>query len=189
VRQGDNVVVQLAANGKRVPGFVVDPVGILATRSGVAHFDAERMMVLQALKPGLVTITFHGPLIAPDTTTWNNSWSGYVKSGGPFFGIKGQWQVPYITTPYSPYGTSSTWIGLDGSDRKLIQIGTAQYYNSPILGFGGGVSYYPWWEELPQDSYENSISKSVHPGDWMLATIAPAPGQSPRCRIRILPGK
>lgn len=179
VQRGANVVIQLEAKGKRASGFVVDPVGILALKPGVVHFDTERMMVLQAAKPGLVTITFHGPLIAPDIAVWNTSWSGYVKPGGPFLGIKGQWQVPYISTPYSPYGASSTWIGLDGSDGKLIQIGTSQYYNAPTLGIGGGVSYYPWWQVLPQNGSENSISKSAHPGDWMLATIAPAPGQSP----------
>ena len=137
VHQGDNVVVQLEAKGKRASGFVVDPVGILALKPGVVHFDTNRMMILQAVKPGLVTISFHGPLIAPGTATWTNSWSGYVKPGGPFLGIKGQWQVPYITTPYSPYGTSSTWVGLDGSDDELIQIGTAQYYNAPFLGIIG----------------------------------------------------
>ena len=41
------------------------------------------------------------------------------------------------------------------------------------------MSYYPWWQVLPQNGTENSISKSVHPGDWILATLAPAPGQSP----------
>ena len=112
VHQGDNVVIELVAKGKRVSGFVVDPVGILALKPGVVHFDTERMMILRAVKPGLVTITFHGPLIAPGTATWTNNWSGYVKPGGPFLGIKGQWQVPYITTPYSPYGTVHMgWIG------------------------------------------------------------------------------
>ena len=114
VQQGANVVIQLEAKGKRASGFVVDPVGILALKPGVVHFDTERMMILQAAKPGLVIIAFHGPLIAPGTATWNNSWSGYVKPGGPFLGIKGQWQVPYVpprTHRMAPRPPGLDWTG------------------------------------------------------------------------------
>jgi len=174
VHQGDNVVIQLAANGKRTPGFVVDPVGILATKPGVAHFDTNRMIILQAVKPGLVTITFRGPF-AVGASNSLAIWSGYQKFGGPFWGVKGQWQVPQIVTQYSPYGASSTWIGLSGAGEfQLIQIGTSQYYNAPVLGIGGGVSYYPWWQLVPEN-LEQRIDRSVNPGDWMFATITPVP--------------
>lgn len=181
VHQGDNVVVQMVAKGKRVRGFVVDPVGILVLKPGLVHYDTDRMMILHAQKPGLVTISFRGPAEQSANYACSECWSGYLQPGGPFFGIKGQWQVPTIDTAFSPRGSSSTWIGIDGSKgvTPLIQIGTNQEFDSGFLGFDGGPFYLAFWQVLPQNEYEQIIGKSVNPGDWMSATIIPVAAAFP----------
>ena len=166
-------------------GFEVSPPGIFKFHEGINHLPMDVLGFLQADKPGTATITVKGfapPADSVNFVATNNAWSGYVVPGGPFGSAVGSWTVP---TVYGDGGNSSgTWVGIDGvGSNTLIQVGTAQMYSDGFLGlFGGGPSYYAWYQVVPADAV--TIPHSVYPGDKILAFVMfgaqglPTPGTS-----------
>ncbi|MHB8215103.1 MAG: G1 family glutamic endopeptidase [Candidatus Sulfotelmatobacter sp.] len=190
VQQGQKVIVRFLEKGKRSPGVVVQPAtGVLEAEPGTVHYPADRLIVLTAVKPGTATIDFTGPLASENGSGCTECWSGYVVTGGPFYGAQGSWIVPQVDTQVSPCSSiassegfelcssSSTWVGLDGyGESQLIQTGTDQSYMNGILGLVGGASYSAWWEILPAN--EQTIYQPVYPGDAIVASIVPTPGST-----------
>jgi len=161
--------------------FVVDPPGgVLESPPGTYHMPNGVVGMLKAVDTGTATVTVRGfgskrsnsKTVAavnagnPSGSTSPN-WSGYASLGGPFTSIMGQWTVPTVQTDGGD--VSSSWVGIDGfANTSLIQVGTAQDYDS---GLFGGIAYYAWWEILP--AAETRIPQTVMPGDVMIAWIFP----------------
>jgi Peptidase A4 family/Putative Ig domain len=166
-------------------GFEVSPPGIFKFHEGIVHLPLNTLGFLQAENPGTATITVKGfaPPAAPvQFISSNNSWSGYVVPGGPFASVVGSWTVPVVYSDAGQY--SATWVGIDGtSSTPLIQTGIEQTYSSGFLGlFGGGPSYFAWYQVVPADAV--TIPKPVSPGDKITAFVMfggqglPIPGVS-----------
>jgi hypothetical protein len=166
-------------------GFEVNPPGIFKFHEGIVHLPLNTLGILHAENLGTATITVKGYALPADPVQFissNNNWSGYVVPGGPFASAVGSWTVP---TVFGDAGSSSaTWVGIDGNGTiPLIQTGTAQDYSNGFLGiFGGGPSYYAWYEVVPADAV--TIPKPVSPGDKINAFVMyggqgmPTPGVS-----------
>ena len=166
-------------------GFEVSPPGIFKFHEGIVHLPLDVLGFLQADNPGTATITVRG-FAPPENPVQfipsNHSWSGYVVPGGPFASAVGSWTVPAVYGDAGQY--SATWVGIDGSgSNTLIQTGTAQNYSNGFLGlFGGGPSYYAWYEVVPADPV--TIPHPVSPGDKITAFVlfggqgSPTPGAS-----------
>jgi hypothetical protein len=153
-------------------GFEVSPPGIFKFHEGIVHLPLDTLGFLLADVPGTATITVKGlaPPAAPvQFMVSNNSWSGYVAPGGPFASAVGSWTVPTVYGDAGQY--SATWVGIDGDgSNTLIQTGTAQFYSNGFLGlFGGGPSYYAWYQVVPADAV--TIPKPVSPGDRIDAFV------------------
>jgi hypothetical protein len=148
-------------------GFELSPPGILVPRAAAFHLPKGVLGLLSAENEGTVTIHVFG---APNTTKFANSelnWSGYIETGGPFSSVMGEWTVPTVVSD----GDTGTWVGIDGNgpNQPLIQTGTEQSDSGGTLGFGGGTSYYAWYELLPANPV--TIPKPVSPGDRIIAFV------------------
>ncbi len=106
----------------------------------------------------------------PPPATENPSWSGELawatKSGATAFDqVAGAWVQPSVA-PSSGAQYADTWVGVDGYDGKLLQIGTTAWTRN------GTVSYEAWfvaWTGAP--SGMTVIDEPVAAGDHMKAAI------------------
>jgi hypothetical protein len=98
-------------------------------------------------------------------------WSGYMVASdiqnrsAEVRGVSASWVVPEIK-PSGNNTFSGVWIGIGGyGEKTLIQAGTEQEY------INGRVSYYAWYELLP--NFLVRISRvHVQPGDTITASIS-----------------
>lgn len=186
---GDTLVVHLTiSESTAASGATITPAfGILQLPSGKLRGATRLSFPLRALATGSATLQLFGPAVPEVTPTASvkggpsDNWAGYMISGGPYGFISGSWTVPYVSSDKT--GQSAHWIGIGGAGRdNLIQIGTESDYNDSFFSFGGGESYYAWYELVPQStcsfivSWECStnLADKVFPGDQMFASIASA---------------
>ena len=118
----------------------------------------------------------------------NSYWAGYLVSRptGTVNEVGAAWTIPALhATSYDAF--SSTWVGIDGettasTSAPLIQVGTEQDWfatgtpHAECAGATGAVTvvgsaaYSAWWELFPANA-EQCLNLSVHPGDWVNATV------------------
>ena len=107
--------------------------------------------------------------IYPSQGLTSSDWSGYTVSAdllspkAAVTSVTGSWTIPTVTA--SPSNSfSAAWIGVGGQyDQALIQTGTEHDW------VNGSPSYAAWYELLPQDSVQ--LSMTISPGDVMTASI------------------
>jgi hypothetical protein len=106
----------------------------------------------------------------------SSNWSGYLMTGGPFWGVKGTFNVPSLAAASTDTDTSE-WVGIDGVlSTSLIQAGVDEHYSALTNRF----TVTAWWEILPLPQV--NISLPVAPGDQVTVVIgqplgAQGPGQ------------
>jgi hypothetical protein len=97
-------------------------------------------------------------------------------TGGPYWGVKGTFNVPSLAASSSDTDTSE-WVGIDGAlNTSLIQAGVSEHYSA----LTHLVSVWAWWEILP--ALAINISLPVAAGDQVTVVIgqpqgAQGPGQ------------
>lgn len=92
----------------------------------------------------------------------STNWSGYAAIKGRYTSVSASWTVPTVTCSSTAY--SSFWVGLDGDGSSTVeQTGTDSDCQ------GRTPTYYAWYEMYP--SYPVNLSKPVHPGDAMSASV------------------
>lgn len=84
-----------------------------------------------------------GRVVLPPPATDNPTWSGEVAWAAKndvtaFDQVTGAWVQPGIVASSSPQ-YADTWVGVDGYDGKLLQMGTTAWTQ------GGTVTYEPWF--------------------------------------------
>jgi peptidase A4-like protein len=112
------------------------------------------------------------PAAPPPTigTGLTRNWSGYQMTGGPFWGVKGTFNVPSLAAASSDTDTSE-WVGIDGVlNTSLIQAGVDERYSAATNQFDVTA----WWEILPAPAID--IPLPVTPGDQVTVVIGQAPG-------------
>ena len=148
---------------------------------------------VRAEQPSARALKTHGPIEVhrledgslargPHNEFMTSNWSGYAiahyQTGQTYTWAGGTWVVPTVTFGPTQSGTteeySATWVGIGGfcmnalctrADKTLIQLGTSQYVSS-----SGAVSYFAWYEMLPQAPV-TITTITVNPGDQITASV------------------
>ncbi len=107
--------------------------------------------------------------IYPSQRLTSSDWSGYTVSTdllspqAAVTSVSGSWTIPKVS-PSTGNSFSAAWIGIGGQfNQALIQTGTEHDW------VNGAAGYIAWYELLPQDSVQ--LSMTVSPGDVMTASI------------------
>lgn len=121
-----------------------------------------------------ITFTVPGP-----TPATSANWSGDALDNGPFSGVTGSFQVPYLTVEATCDEMTSEWVGIDGlNNSSLIQAGVSESMTDPYTGECEAGTFYTWawWEVLPADStpitaWTSGTAAIVNAGDTVTVTI------------------
>jgi Peptidase A4 family len=100
--------------------------------------------------------------------TGNILWSGQVTKAGPVSQIAGSWQVPSLQCAVGEDSGASQWIGLDGINSGLVQVGVA---SRCAKGLQVNLAFY---QIIPQNSvaqYLSPATNTVFNGDFVDAKI------------------
>ncbi len=108
-----------------------------------------------------------------DGSYLGSQWAGAgFKSGGPWTGVIGFWNIPTVSTPVEPQGTqggwdSSSWIGLDGFfvSNDVLQAGVEQSVDAN--GRASYVAWYEWFVDPPTAVPPGTpLDGSGYPQSW-----------------------
>ncbi len=136
------------------------------------------------------TTTLPGAAKAVDGTATSFpslNWSGFADTSSTttaddFTSVSGNWTIPAVTCPPSPYRTQgayiANWVGIDGfSDSTVEQLGTGAQC------FEGVLYYYVWYEMFPAGTVEEGTTACINnnvdcpqPGDQISASVVVTPG-------------
>ncbi|KAF8342491.1 peptidase A4 family-domain-containing protein [Amanita rubescens] len=98
---------------------------------------------------------------------YTTNWAGAMlqSPNRTYNAVSGTFVVPTLSSPNS-YGAASPWVGIDGTGCSggLWQAGIDMAYNN------GAMSYLPWYEWFPDDSYYFS-NIAINAGDTIRLTI------------------
>ena len=145
--------------------------GSAAIAAGAAIAAMALGLSLIGVFPGVASTTSRSTQATiPPPGLENPSWSGELawasKNGVTAFDhVTGAWVQPSIA-PASPAQYADTWVGVDGYDGKLLQLGTTAWTRE------GAVAYDAWfaaWTGRP--SGMTVIDEPVAAGDHMQVTI------------------
>ncbi len=107
--------------------------------------------------------------IYPSQRLTSSDWSGYTVSTDllspqvAVTSVSGSWVIPEVAAS-AGNSYSAAWIGVGGQyDGALIQTGTVHSW------VNGAANYMAWYELLPQNSVQ--LSMTISPGDVMRASI------------------
>ncbi|HVA09837.1 MAG TPA: G1 family glutamic endopeptidase [Acidimicrobiales bacterium] len=105
----------------------------------------------------------------------SGNWSGYVVGNGPFTGVSGTFNVPYLFAGTPSSDAMSEWVGIGGvGNTPLIQAGVSESPDPSNLSL---FYIHPWWEVLPADPLEiNITSVLVSAGDEVSVDIGQISG-------------
>ncbi len=90
------------------------------------------------------------------------NWSGDVATNHTYEDAYGSWRIPDVgkNTPGGSAAASSQWIGIGLGDSKkhpLVQAGSEADIHVGL----NQISYYLWWQVVPEDSQQNVIDLGV----------------------------
>jgi hypothetical protein len=144
--------------------------------------EAYETWLTKVSKPATLITPIIVPTKAHNTVMMSDpNWSGIINnSGGAYSIVTGRWNVPEVPGYPDEDTSSSTWVGIDGSDTtsSLWQVGTTQSADK-----GQPAEYSAWYELVGPvikkqqiyrgtDSSGRIVNFPVNPGDEIGAGIA-----------------
>ena len=122
---------------------------------GVWRLAGSGLKVLTTAISALMMIALV-PSSASAATVNNPLWSGHVTTTGDVSHVAGSWQVPRLSCAVGENSGASQWIGLDGVNAGLVQVGVA---TKCAAGLQVNLAFY---QVLPQNSTAQYLSPTTN---------------------------